>query len=295
MTTDTEISTTLGTAYADLRDKVGGMTNWSIKDDSSGGASSLSEGEWFVWTTPTGEDIRFYVEEDNNHGNAGFWIQYGPDWDATNDTWNDRYSNDPHNSYHSEGTYSTQATLGPMAGGNNLTLSDNVLYWLAYADAEGFTFYMQREEGDGNDGDCAFGFGEVTKTWNYDTASSREADYALLYEGDRHQRDGGSGDFSQNIEIYNRMCASGTNSNNGYGLVNPDSNFSNYPIKSAVCESSNYTASGGGNTVIGTHDIFLDERSGADTAHRDTVEDGSNNTTHTILKYHEVSMAMKHL
>jgi len=297
MTFDNAVASTWGEALADLRDKVAGMNNWSIEDDSSGGANSLSRGDWFVLSTPTGEDIRVQVTNDQTFGYSGIRVSYGPAWDKTNDNWSDQYGNDPRSKYlNGTGQYSVQdsiAPLDPADDRNALGMGDNVTYWMAYSDAVGFCFYVERTQGDGNDGDLALGFAEVNQTWDYSTASSRESDYAILYAGARHERRDYNERFGRSIDVYGLVASGGDQNNTGFGLVNPDSNYANYPLTDSLVRSSKYRNSNSQNAIIGTHDLYLDDRSGNDSAHRDTVQDDSGANLYTILKATGRSVAIK--
>lgn len=299
MTFDANVSTTWGSAIADIRDKVGGMTNWSIKDDSSGGATSLAQGDYFVLTNAEGEDIRIEVSNGNNRGNGGIGAEYGPSWDASGGSWSSRYSNDPHNKYYNgNGRYSTQDTVAPVdpsANTNDVSMSSAGTYWLSYADSLGFCFYFQREEGDGQDGDVACGWAEVNQTWDYSTAASTEAEYAIHWAGCRHERVDYNDRFQSSFNAWNLMAEGGTENDEGYGNRNPDANFDNYPFKDPWMKSSQYQNGNNNRPVIGTHDLWLHDRSGSDLNHKDTVTDGGGTTTHTVLKYMSCKVGIRHI
>lgn len=284
MTFDSAVATDYGTALADLRDKVGGMANWSIKDDSSGGALTLAAGDFFVLTAPSGEDIRFYV--DGGNGNA-LKVEYGPSWDATNNAWSDKY---PANAYQQQGN-------GPVLLNNtNPTMSDSVTYWLEYVDAAGFGFYVERTQGDGNDSDMGIAFAELAKTWDYSTAASRESDYAFYWQGANYDATyGWDPTYAGQRERFNRLGeAGGTgDTHDGRGMVNPDANYSNYPYTDSAVASNQYKNSADSEAIVGTHDLFIRDESGGDSAHRDTIQDANGNNVYTILKAQNARLALR--
>jgi len=283
MTFDSAISTDFGTFLADLRDKVGGMTNWNIKDDSTGGAASIAAGGWYVLTTPTGEDIRIYH---NTNGYQGMQVEYGPDWDATNDGWNDKYPQSPENhiSGNSPNKYIPNSN-------DHMAETDAVTYWMEYVDGNGFAWYVQREEADGNDADVAGGFSQITELWDYDAAAKRESDYVWFGSGQFVH--GGNTFFSRD---YYHAGGEGLGSvRSPYGLVNPDANFSNFPWTDGIYNSNQYQNASGTAVIIGSTDptVLVRDHSGGDSAHRDTVQDANGNNVYTVLKRNKAKVLMR--
>lgn len=278
MTFDAAVSATWGTALAELRDKVSGMANWSLTDDPSGGAAELATGDSFVLRTSTpSEDIRFEVT-----AGGGLRIEHGPTYDAAGDAWTDRFSYDPAavEDLHNNEDY----TVFPASADGSLGMSDSGTYWLEYVD-RGFCFYWQREAGDGDDEDCWVGATSVTKAWDYTTAASREAENVLGFGDSRrgeqrliHMSESGTG------ETPNESYRAGNNSYDGRGLVNPDSNLDNYPLTNTIVSSSVYRTSGQEDAVIGDFDLWFGDISGAETGHKDLIQDGSQTDLYTILK-----------
>jgi hypothetical protein len=260
MTHDAEVSTTLTGAFEDLRDKVGGMTGWSIALDNFTG---YNNNENFVLQTATSE----YVEFEPGGGNDELCrVSYGPDYDTTNDQWTDQYS--------------TVWNFSPQANDDfRLSATDSVTYWLTYTSGTGFVFYMDRNEGDSYDGDGAFGMANLTKLWAYDTAANREGDYAILSQGGAFNGD----------HVFNDTGEGGTAqaSVDAKGIVNPDGNFNDYvAIETNFPASNQYEGDISKEAIIGTHDLWLHDQSGSASAHKETIDDGAGNPKWVILDAH---------
>lgn len=269
MTYDAAVSTDWISAIQDLRDKVGGMPSWSIKDDS------LSGSDYFVLTTATGEDIRVRLNKQSN----GIGIEYGPDWNTGDSSWDDVYIDNV--------LSGEDDAISPHTGFGEIEDSDAGTYWMDYVDDQGFVFYFQREQGDGDDADVALGFAELNKLWDYDTATLRESDYAILTWGYQPELE----------EVVRRVNYTGEGFGDdtirsGFGLVNPDSSFSNYTYVENAVTSGQYTNATDKSAIIGTHRLFIVDESGGDSAHRDTVQDSNGNDIYTILKRNNVSIGM---
>jgi len=280
MTFDSAINTDLQSALADLRDKVGGMTNWTVTNDTAAGAAP-GQGDHFVFKTPTGEYIRMLFQSSNEGDNHCINAEYGPDYDTTNDGWTDRYPNDPNG----RGLWNNNA-LYVVDTDANAGATDAVTYWLEYVDGAGFGLYIQREEADGKDSDALIGFNKINKLWDYDAAASRESDYAYAYAG--HHGD-------NNYSAYTcRMAQSASRPHErARGQVNPDDNYDNYPYTEGIHQSSQYRNTDGRDAIIGTYNMMLYDESGGDAAHRDTVQDSNGNNVYTILKRNHVSVALR--
>lgn len=278
MTFDAAVSADWGTALAELRDTVGGMTDWAIKDDPTAGATSLSTGDSFVLTSSApAEDLRLEVT-----GQGGLAIEHGPTWDAAGDSWTDRFAYDPQRveDFHGNDPYN----VFPCADDTALAMDDAGTYWLEYVD-RGFAFYWQREVGDGNDEDIWLGMCEVTKAWDYTTAASREAQNVLGFGCSNasnqrliHMSESGTGTSG------NESYRAGNNSYDARGLVNPDNNLDNYPLTNNIVSSSVYRTSSGEDAVIGDFNLWVADISGAETGHKDLIQDGSSTDIYTILK-----------
>jgi len=288
MTFDSAVNTTFGEMLADLRDKVAGVTNYSLKDTSAGGGdASVALGEWFVITNPWGEDIRFRFRDTN--GYPGLQIEYGPEWDDANDIWSDQYASDF--SYFTENIISNSnydAVFMPTEN-TQVREGDAVTYWLEYVDS-GFGLYVQREEADGEDGDNLVVMEEVTQLWDYDAAAGRESNMIQIAGGYF-----GDANYVEGKESYEaRMAASGKRPEQpAEGAVNPDDNFNNYPYHDGIAHSSRFQNADDYKVPIGKYDLALRERSGGDAAHRDTVQDASGTNVYTIVKRNVVDAALR--
>lgn len=281
MAFDSQVSAQFGAALATLRDQASSQTGWSIVDDAAGGGN-LSAGDYFVLETAApNEQIR--IEYESSYG--GIAIEHGLDWDAANTTWNDRWTYDP-----------MKAEMG-AAGGNGYNIiprtpnnstptqpTDNGAYWFLRLE-RGFGFYWQREEGDGDDEDIFIGMAQVEKAWDYSTATTPESEWVLAFA-----------DSARGIQELTYMSNSGTGAetndesyrpgNNTYearGTVNPDNNYDNFPLTNSILSSSRYRNVEGEDAVIGTNDLWVADRSGGDTGHRDLVQDSQGNNIYTIL------------
>lgn len=280
MAFDSQVSAQFGAALATLRDEASNQTGWSVVDDGSDGGN-LSLGDYFVLETAApAEQIRIHYE--SVYG--GVAIEHGLDWDASTESWNDRWTYDPMNT--EQGDTETEYTVIPKASDddNPTQPTDNGAYWFLRLE-RGFGFYYQREEGDGDDEDIFIGMAQVDKAWNYDTATTREAEWVL-----------GFGDSQSSYQQLTYMSNSGEEDssgdpiyrpgNNTYearGTVNPDNNFDNYPLTNSILSSSRYRNVEDEDTVIGTSDLWVADNSGGDTGHRDLVQDAEGNNIYTIL------------
>jgi hypothetical protein len=208
MTHDAAITATYQEFVADLRDKVGGLTGWSIAYDSSG-ADPYPQDNTFAWQTPTGEYIEVLYTT-----SGGIQYRYGKDYDTGTGSWNSEWS-----------TPGGQS-VDPIGGQyNSVGATDQVQYWLTYFD-RGFCYYVSREVGDGNDSGAFVGFAEISKTWDYTTAQTDDSEMVFEMEGKASGAEYGTIDWS------NRMGRNGSDDNTApaRGLLNPDGNFGNFPM-----------------------------------------------------------------
>jgi hypothetical protein len=257
MTHDAAITATYQEFVADLRDKVGGLTGWSIAYDSSG-ADPYPTGNTFAWQTPTGE----YIE--CNYDGA-LTYRYGTDYDTGTGSWNTEWSQPGGNS------------PDPVQGNyQSIQPTDQVQYWLSYFD-RGFVYYVSREVGDGGDGGAFVGFAEISKTWDYTTAQTDDSEMAYAMEGKESGADYGG------VNEMNRMGrgASDDNTAPARGLLNPDGNFGNFPMTEQTFQHCSTYDSG----LVGTHDLWALDDSDTRTAHLDTVDVGGTPTWKVVKEY----------
>lgn len=286
MTFDAQQSANIGAALGLLRDTVSGDAAWTLIDDSAGGGD-LTRGDYFVLESSSpAEQIKLEFESEF----GGIQIQHGTDWDSTNTEWTSRYEYDPTatgmgydgndgsytNGFQALGvTEDTDFPLEPTASGS---------YWLLTLD-RGFGFYWQREEGDGRDEDIFIGMAKVDKAWDYSLAETKEAEWSLAF-----------GDSARGYQELTYMSLSGDTDgqgnkthrpgNNTYvarGQVNPDNAYDNFPMTNNIISSSRYRTTEGEDTVIGTHDLWVDDRSASSTGHRDLIKNDSGTNVYTIL------------
>lgn len=284
MTFDSYISANWGNALGDLRDKVSGMANWTLQYDGTAG-DTVDAGEAFVLGTPAPTE---YIFIENVQGEGGLRIQHGDDA-AADGTWNNRYDYDPDavDFGHGENIISNIAPRSGISANNYIPTypTDDGSYWLEYTPT-GFGFYWQREEGDGEDGECFLGLSQVDKTWDYATAQADEAEW-VLGMGDSC----GANFQSIYMSLSGQTAQDGTVSrregNNSYGArghVNPDNAFDNYPLTNNIVSSSKFRNVQGEDTVIGSFNTWGADRAGGDTGHRDLIQDDVGTNIYTVLK-----------
>jgi len=286
MTYDSDINTTWGGFMADLRDKVSSMTNWGLTDTSANGdAAELANGEWFVLSMPTGENVRIGMGGIGIHGgnsNGALVWEYGPSWDTGSSSWSDTYSV----------ASSSVEYDGISCRDSGANAVDSVTYHAYYADADGFAFYVDGSEGDGQDRDFMFGFAELTKLWDYSTAANREANYAIAYEGQNNDvNNQKSGGINYTGESASQRASS---TRDAFGRTNPDANYDNFPVqKQNLVASDQYQGDTNSEAVIGTHDLWMTDESGSDSAHLDTVQDSGGTNIYTLVSAHLLSRGIK--
>ncbi len=246
-----------------VRDELSSMAGWTVISDSTGGAATWSQGDYIAFETGTGEDLKLRKDPNNIYNNGqALSVEYGPDYDATNDTWNDRYSKDPAqvmNSNQSTVAYSTSEFSQP---------NDTHRVWLHYDDGLGFYLFVQRDVDDGNDGVLEFSMAEINKTWDYTAASARESKYAWRAYGETY--------VGNRIDVPYAVAEGGEcqNYNPARGRPNGDADYNNFPLVAEnVITSQQYSG-----TIIGTHNLWMEPDAGTD---GDTVQDGSGN-----VRYH---------
>lgn len=254
MTFDASINSTYGEALAQIRDKISSMANWSVKDSSYATDSTAftSSGDYFVLTTPEGSDVRLYATNQKE-----IRIEHGQNWDAANSTWGNQYA---------------QSWKAMPRHGDNYTggdFNDQVRWWIEYVDAKGWAFYMSREEGDNDDRAMAMGFSELTRLWDYTTAQVPESKYTAVVLGEVES------EYGNQTNVVNGVFEGGESGGTygGKGQVNADGNNDNYPmVETTVQGSAKYE-----DALIGTHDLWIVDKSGDRSAHLDTVTDGGAN------------------
>jgi len=278
---DAQVSATFGAALATLRDTMSNQTGWTVVDDSSGGGN-FALGDYVVLeTAPPNEQIR--LEYESSEG--GIAIEHGLNWDSANTEWSDRWNYDPMQAQIT-GTNKTVIARQPDSS-NPLQPTDSGSYWFTYWE-RGFGFYWQREVGDGDDGDLFIGMERVETAWDYAAAQTDESEWVLGFAD--------SESAGQSDETLAYLSNSGSGANTGSpshrpgtntyvarGNVNPDNNFDNFPLTNTILSSSRFRNVEGEDAVIGTVNLWVDDRSGGDTGHRDLVQDSSGNNIYTIL------------
>jgi hypothetical protein len=264
------------TQFHDLK-SLNGADNYTVDVDGDG----QPEAEFITLSTPTGEFLSILPDYED----TGMRFSYGDTVstrDGAGETTDDFAS---HNGY-----------INPTDGypdENEVTMTDAVTFWLSY-DSEGFCLYITRDESDGYDHHCAYGWSKLNRVWDYPNAANKEGKACFLLHG-------GGGD--QNTPKYWSGTPVGGDyyQPGGKGLLNPDTNSDAYVTHDTVTvESSKYQNAEGTKTPIGTHSRWVKDESGSDTAHADIIQDSSANNEFIILKeyygsteYSDFALAMR--
>ncbi|MFY4813851.1 hypothetical protein ACOJIV_14290 [Haloarcula sp. AONF1] len=261
MTFDGPSGTTWGSYLAYLRDTVAALDGWSIAKDNTNGESPISStpGVFWVWENPYGD----YIEMKRS-GNVKFEVWMGPDYDLANESWNDEYQGMP-------------ALDGdewdPV---DERSLGTQVSHVTYHDDADGFVSYCRTTEGTINE-DGVIGFAEITDLWDYANGANREAEMGYIQQGTA----------SSDVNYWTQMPESLDRriDDKATGMTNPDANFSNYPMYIPNWVRSSQFENGNGNSaVLGSHDLYLKDESGGQSAHLDTIQDDQGNDAYKIVK-----------
>lgn len=286
MTLDSNVQATYGDAIAQLRDNIGGMTNWTVVDTSTdGGATPMPTNEWFVVEAPNGEAFKVVIgagEDDD------LQLEHGPDYD-TGGSWNTRYSNDIRTRSRTD---ENGDEMGFQPASNNQTdMGSTGNFWMCYADGVGWMWYFERSEGDGNDEAVMLGVSQINKLWDYTTAANVESEYTTAAAGAMYEREYNGDTVNEaylNVMSESDAFPQDSNTRTGFGQVNPDGNFGNYPVvEETIVSSSQYRNADNNDAVIGTHTLWIRDESGGDAAHQDTVQDSGGNDLYEVLKAHD--------
>lgn len=274
MTFDQGIQTNWGTAMDDFVNKVESLTNftqvsedWDSDELKNGDSNSKEHFKVFEHSGTT-EYIQFSVDSSRE----GFKIQYGQDYDTVNDTWDDRYPNDPTYDYRDIDDYG----LAPSDSGFNVSITDTVTYDIYDDGADNVHIFVERQENDGDDAHMFLGLHKLNKLWDYSTADNKESEYVIgldgYAKGERHTQmnhlsNGGAFD-RQSEKTYTLY---------GIGRPNPDSNFSDYPaVPENVVVSNLYNQ-----TPVGKHANWFIDLAGS---HGDTISDSDTGSEYLIRK-----------
>ena len=275
MTFDSQVQATHVTALEDLRDKVGGMTDWGVVDDST----APSDGGFVVFSTPSpiGEQVAVdsgYVANGpftgGNYNAKVISIQTGLNWDQNNENW---------------GTSGGSSTNRPVDEFNYGQPDKQVEYWLSYTNDKGFCWYVRQTEGDGTDEAHAFGYQLIeTDFWDYHSANTSSG-----YAGDglvSCQSHGGQLRKGVGQEI---KPAYG-----GDGILNPDDNFANYVWNAPVVyHTPTANADTGFNPRCArVYPVWVRERSGSSINSGDVVQNSQGEDEYMVLSYHDTKAAL---
>lgn len=267
----------LGQTVAELGNRLDTLTGWTLALDNT--TTDGLDYQEIVVTNPFGEFIRIYLNS------RKFTFEYGADYDLVNGNWVDRYNHD---------LRSDRGYMTPIHNDDwRARHSDEVRCWFEYVD-RGFLMYVERLEGDGRDGEMFMGFSEVSQVWQYTVADSRESYMAWCYGATRSDQWGDVSPNNTNRQRWNHMGEGGHSGNtfDGYGILNPDADWDNFVVVPTLQASTRFRNTTNTDSIIGTHDLWLNDRSTYNTAHMDTVSDGAGNT-YKILKAYTMDLAMR--
>lgn len=252
-------TTTVESFVPDLRDAITSMTDWSVIEDSTGGAATFTSGDYVELGTAGQTSVSIRLTEDTNNNKFKIGTRWGDEANSSAGSYgySTRYAN-PSNGNHASGLSDGSVTYG---------LADALVYWLYYENGKGFMTFFRRNQGDGGDQAAGFGYAKVQKLWNYTNASATEGEYAAIYVGNGSWVSRGG-------------LPSGESSNNQWaeGRVNGDSNFSNVPLtRESVLYSVQYSE-----TPVGTIALVLDDPQGT-LAHGDVVQDSGGTDIYKMM------------
>jgi len=281
MTFDSQIASTAESALGDLATKVSGMTGWSIVDDSH----TAADGGYVVFGTPSGIGEQVLVDaaqvsvgpvsSTDRRGDDILAVQTGLNWDSGSQSWGTQgaiqYGNYNHSSHDN------------WPANNSPT--DSVEYWLGYVAGKGFYYYVRRDVGDGEDRAYGCGYSLVeTEFWDYHSAatSSGYAGGGIVSAVASDQKTSsvnytpaGQG---QELDV----------SYGGKGLLNPDTNFTNYMWDAQVLRHNPTTNGDTGFTArcARAYPVWLTDLSGSSINSGDVVQDAGGTDEYMILNYH---------
>jgi hypothetical protein len=258
MPMDVGVTSTWGRFWGDLYTKLDGLDGFAVIDDSGNLGDNnefTANDQWWVCELPSGENVRFKIDYDG----GGVIAQYGPEWDATNDTWTDRYPNGPARNF--SGRYDL---LMPVADDYTITYGDDVEYTLKYGSNVGFVFYVRALSNGADNSACAFGLAELDRIWDY--AVGEEAAYSYLYQSGYRNSSSGNRRFD--------ILAGGGNKMDSRTIVPTCRVHGKSDLTSVPLAYPNVVASGKyGGTLTGVHDFWI--HAGEGFANGDVIEDES--------------------
>jgi len=278
MTYDRQIDTDFTTAHADLRDKVGGMANWAVANDS------VATGHLALST-----DV------------AGWWIVIEANSMGDGSDSSSAYEIHVCDSYTDPSTYNSVEKYNVGGTYNGMSSTDSVQYWLQYTDSYGFMMYIRRNVGDSNDGSLYFGAmrydgGAGTEYW--DPRSSSSISGPMPYHSLVYRVDDSSWYFDSSQTTANHVNPKRASQEGDVrGLLNPDANFNNYVWWSnAVLYASDISDSDTNDSPIFariTDPIWMEDRSGTDVNTGDVAQDSGGSDEWEVVDYHGMRIAIR--
>ena len=271
MTFDNQVATTVSGALADLRDKVGGMTGWSIAEDTLGSGDDVR----IVWDTPwNSEALKFRFQYDDGEGNVEMNITYGRNYDTGDQSWGTTFAT-------SDSFY--------MATSNPWDPADDGEYWLQYTADYGFVWYFRRTMGDGSDKSGWFGHASWMNEavfWDYYTAGAATPPVPRGYFGYGGRYSNGEEQYWETADLSHIY--------GGEGLLNPDNNFSNYVWDKPVWQYNEVQNNDTGENprAVRGHEVWLQDRSGTAINSGDVIQDDGGTDRFMLVDYHDRPLLM---
>lgn len=281
MTYDSQVSTTWDQARTDLRDGLEALPNWTMLVDD------LADNDYYVLDPPTGSNHHVLISHGTNPSGEGnsheLGVVHGFDWDPDADQFN--------------GMSWQHAGFDISSGA--LATDDDVQYWFDRVD-DGFVFACRRNMGDGGDYFGWMGYELFDSLFNLsDTFYNR-------VEQDRKGPRGivgarGSGGATGGFWNTWGTKLVGTDDEPdlqaGYGILNPDSNWSNYVyVRPMFLTSQTRQQDHNQNQVdapFAQTRLWLKDRSGSDVNSGDVVQDTDGNDLYEIVEYQGERIAIR--
>lgn len=298
------VQETYGGSLADLRDEIDDTAEgWNIVEDTAEGGD-LEHGDMFIIETPasdSGESEYLGVELEGDYGGVVLHHGRSTEGGEVNDLWD--FAPTVTDELYEDYTVlplSDRSVVENAEGDlvNPVPGSRRGSYWYTVVE-RGFGFYYQREASDGDDGDIFFGMCEVDKAWDYHDAdsvesewvlgfgSSAEDDQIISYMGnsgyvqEEDVSDDGEDPVYEDVHYYD----GGNNTYQSRGIVNPDTEFDNYPVTNTVISSRQYRNMDQEDTIIGTFNLWGEDISAGDSSgHRDLIVDDEDEPVFVLLK-----------
>lgn len=254
---------------AQIRDKITNVSGYSVAHDYLDTQDPNGEEGYMVLDTPLNMQIAFGFRGGNYNFTEisyDFGFAVGRLWDDTITDWG--------------GEQLKRWDSADMETNNGISSGETVEYWLEVV-PRGIVLAAQRSESDGDDGSLFVAWEEVDKLWDFTNANNPETEARWsMQRGDGLDRSG-----KYNFQKLYDSKQNGGAKLRGRGLLNPDTNFANYPWVETLHHCDAYQNTGTNErAIIGTTDLLLFDYSDVDTTTGDVIEDGSGTPIYEVVK-----------